>query len=145
MLQVGQMAPDFTVKTHRDRTVKLSDFRGRRVILWFYPKADTPGCALEGCGFRDLFPQIEAKSGVVLGVSFDTVEENRKFAEKFAFPYELLCDVDRKIGVAYGAAKDASASSPSRIGYVIDESGKIARAYPNVDARTFPEMILSEL
>jgi thioredoxin-dependent peroxiredoxin len=145
MLKPGDKAPEFKVKTHQGKDVTLSDFKGKNVILWFYPKADTPGCTAEGCGFRDRISQFEKKNTVVLGVSFDTVDENAKFAEKFHFPFPLLCDTERKIGMAYGACATATDGHAQRIGYVIDGTGKIKQAHPKVDAKSFPETVLAEI
>lgn len=145
LLKVGEAAPEFEVQSHEGKTVKLSDFRGKHIVLWFFPKADTPGCTVEGCTFRDQFQNFTKKNVIVLGVSFDAVEANRAFAKKFQFPFQLLCDVDRKLGVAYGACKDASAASAARIGYWIDKSGVVRAVYPQADAATFPEAVLNEI
>ncbi len=145
MLKVGDIAPDFSVKSHQGGTVSLKDFKGKNVILYFYPKADTPGCTAQGCGFRDRIADYEKKNVVVLGVSFDTVAENAAFAEKFRFPFSLLCDTDKAIGVAYGAVKTAEDKYPARIGYVIDTGGKIKSAHAKVDAASFPETVINEI
>ncbi|HYP25983.1 MAG TPA: peroxiredoxin [Blastocatellia bacterium] len=145
MLQVGDPAPDFTARAHTGEDVSLRDLRGKNVVLWFYPKADTPGCTAEGCGFRDRIESYSGKNVEILGVSFDTEEENRAFAEKFNFPYRLLCDTDRKVGVAYGAADDPSAQYARRITYVIDPEGRISKAVGQVNAREHPEQLLGEL
>ena len=144
MLTEGTAAPQFSVKSDDGKTVSLKDFLGKTIILWFYPKADTPGCTAEGCGFRDRMSQFTKKNAVVLGVSFDTVEENQAFKKKFGFPFPLLCDTERQIGVAYGACKDKTAKNATRIGYIIDPAGKIKRAYSSVDARSFPEQVLGD-
>lgn len=143
MLKKGDLAPGFQVKTHEGKEVRLSDFLGKKVILWFYPKADTPGCTAEACGFRDRRGTFEAKNTVLLGISFDTVQENAAFARKFAINYPLLCDVDRKIGLAYGACKSETESYAQRIAYVIDAQGKIENVFEKVDARQFPEEALA--
>jgi peroxiredoxin Q/BCP len=145
MLKVGDVAPDFTVRAHTGEDVSLKDFKGRRVVLWFYPKADTPGCTAEGCGFRDRQQGYAEKNAEILGVSFDTVEENRAFAEKFNFPFRLLCDTKREIGMAYGACDSADAGHARRITYVIDEDGRIAQAFEQVNAREHPEELLATL
>jgi thioredoxin-dependent peroxiredoxin len=145
MLNPGDEAPDFEAKDHKGNTVRLHDLRGKRVVLWFYPKADTPGCTAEGCSFRDLGNEYAAKNAAILGVSFDTCEENEKFAQKFHFTFPLLCDTDRKIGLAYGAAEKPSDEYARRIAYVIDENGKIAQAHPKVDAKTYPAEQLATL
>ncbi len=145
MLNVGDTAPDFTVKSHQGKDVRLQDYRGKNVVLYFYPKADTPGCTAQSCGFRDRMSDYEKKNTVVLGVSFDTVAENKAFADKFGFPFLLLCDTDKMIGLAYGAAKTKDDGAPARIGYVIDPQGKVKAAYPRVDARTFPSTVINEI
>ena len=145
MLEVGQAAPEFSVKSHKNTDVSLKDFRGKNVILYFYPKADTPGCTAQGCGFRDRINKFEEKNTVVLGVSFDSVSENKAFAEKFQFPFLLLCDIEKKLGLAYGAIKTVDDKHASRIGYVIDTQGKIKGAYPKVDAKAFPDQMLALL
>src|SRR5262249_5496832 len=100
---------------------------------------------MEGCGFRDLYAEFQEKNTEILGASFDTVEDNAAFAEKFAFPFPLLCDTRRDIGVAYGAADTRSAEMASRISYVIDPQGKIAQAYPKVSPKSHPKEILQGL
>jgi thioredoxin-dependent peroxiredoxin len=145
MLNVGDEAPDFEVLNHRGEKVALHDLRGRKVVLWFYPKADTPGCTAEGCSFRDLIGEYEAKNATVLGVSFDDVAANARFVEKFHFPFQLLCDTDRKMGLAYGAAESPTDEYAKRIAYVIDENGRIAQAHPKVDARSYPAEQLATL
>jgi thioredoxin-dependent peroxiredoxin len=145
MLKVGDQAPDFTVKSHTGEDISLSDFKGRRVVLWFYPKADTPGCTAEGCGFRDRQPIYAEKNTQILGVSFDTVEENKAFAEKFGFTFPLLCDTEREIGLAYGACDAKDAGYAKRISYVIDEEGRIAQAHEQVNAREHPEELLATI
>lgn len=145
MLKVGDTAPDFTVKTHKGNVISLKDFKGKTVILYFYPKADTPGCTAQGCGFRDRAPDYDKKNAVVLGVSFDTVAENAAFAEKFKFPFSLLCDTDKAIGVAYGAVKSKDDKYPARVGYVIDPQGKIKSAHAKVDAAAFPQTVINEI
>jgi len=99
MLAVGDTAPDFTVNTHEGKPLTLSSLRGHKVLLWFYPKADTPGCTIEGRGFCDQHSAFEKAGIVVLGVSFDGVDANAAFAKKFGFQYPLLCDTERKIGI----------------------------------------------
>ncbi|MEC7640521.1 MAG: peroxiredoxin [Nitrospinota bacterium] len=145
MLAVGTDAPDFSVKDHNGNTVSLKDFRGKKVVLWFYPKADTPGCTMEGQGFRDKFNCFEDKDVVVLGVSLDNESENKAFAEKYSLPYSLLCDVDRSISLPYKALKSPDAVYASRITYVIDENGKIAEAIDKVDTETHANDLCSNL
>ena len=126
LLPVGSPAPDFTVQDHLDRTVRLADLRGRRVILYWYPKADTPGCTKEACGFRDRHAQI-AGAGLIYGVSFDSPKSNKAFVDKFKLPFPLLCDTTRAMSIAYGAAGRFSVF-PDRITYVIAADGTIETA-----------------
>lgn len=145
MLKVGDSAPAFTVQDHHGKSVSLEQFQGKKVVLWFYPKADTPGCTAEGCGFRDRQSLFTEKNAVLLGVSFDTVAENAAFARKFGFEFPLLCDTTRSIGLSYGACQTESDTYAQRIAYVIDGNGKIASVYPKVDAKTFPETVLKAI
>tara|TARA_B100000686_G_scaffold324891_1_gene381017 strand:+ start:1212 stop:1649 length:438 start_codon:yes stop_codon:yes gene_type:complete len=143
MLSVGTEAPGFNVKDHNNNSVSLKDYRGKVVVLWFYPKADTPGCTQEGKGFRDLYKEFEGKNVVVLGVSLDTVEENKAFADKFKFPYPLLCDVDREIAKSYCAISGPNDDYASRITYVIDNLGVIIEAIEEVNTATHAKDICS--
>jgi thioredoxin-dependent peroxiredoxin len=133
MLAVGSAAPDFRVEAHDGSVVTLSGLRGRKVVLWFYPKADTPGCTVEGKGFCASHDEFASRGVVILGVSFDDRTANKAFADKFGFPYLLLCDTDRRIGMAYGACDSPSAKHAKRITYVIDEDGIIRHALAKVD------------
>jgi thioredoxin-dependent peroxiredoxin len=145
MLTAGDSAPDFTVMTHEGKPLTLSSLHGHKVLLWFFPKADTPGCTAEGCSIRDQFSYYQENDVVVLGVSFDNVEDNAAFVKKFNFPFALLCDADRKIGLAYGACDNPKARYADRISYLIDEQGKIARAYPQVNPRDHAAQVLVDL
>jgi peroxiredoxin Q/BCP len=145
MLKVGDPAPDFTASSHQGAPVSLSDFRGKKVLLWFYPEADTPGCTLEGRGFRDHQEYYDDNGIQILGVSFDPVERNAAFAQKFDFRFPLLSDPDHKIAQAYGACSAAKAQHAERISFLIDEHGKIARIYDNVDPRDHPAKVLAEI
>jgi peroxiredoxin Q/BCP len=134
LLAVGTLAPAFEVRDHTGVVRRLADYRGKRVILWFYPKASTSVCTKQGCGFRDQSPALEALGVAVLGVSFDDAERNRAFATAQRFSFPLLCDVDRKIGLAYGACETARDAFPRRITYVIGADGKIEQAIETKDA-----------
>ncbi len=145
MLKVGDAAPDFTVLSHDGAPVSLSGLRGKKVLLWFYPEADTPGCSLEGRGFRDHQEYYDDNGIRIVGVSFDPVDRNAAFALKYAFKFPLLCDVDREIALAYGACSDAKARYAERVSFLIDEDGKIARVYDHVDPRDHPAKVLAEI
>ena len=136
MLAKGTSAPNFSVKDHNGNDVSLSDFKGKKVVLWFYPKADTPGCTVEGKGSRDDYEKFTKKNTVILGVSLDNESGNKAFAEKFDFPYPLLCDVKQKIALAYEAVKGPEDQYASRITYVIGEDGIILEAISQVDTKT---------
>jgi peroxiredoxin Q/BCP len=136
-LQVGQAAPDFELPSDSGRKVKLSDFRGKRVIVYFYPKDDTPGCTTQACGFRDAYPQIEEQNAVVLGISPDGVESHVKFKTKFNLPFILLADEDHAVAEAYGAWGEKSTYGKKYMGilrshFVVDEKGKLVDAQVKV-------------
>src|SRR5947207_2052145 len=101
-LKVGDTAPDFELPSDTGETIKLSDFRGKRVVLYFYPKDDTPGCTTQSCGFRDTYPQIEERNAVVLGVSPDDARSHQKFKTKYDLPFTLLVDADHAVAERYG-------------------------------------------
>ena len=132
-LNVGDPAPDFTAVTDSGDTLRLSDLRGKRVVLYFYPKDDTPGCTAQACGFRDQYPVIEEKNAVVLGVSPDSARSHSKFKTKYNLPFTLLVDEDHAIAEAYGVWGEKSMMGKKYMGvershFVIDEAGKIAAA-----------------
>ena len=102
-IEEGQAAPDFTLPDETGRPVSLGDFRGRDMILFFYPRDDTPGCTKEACGFRDLWGEIQAEGAVVLGISPDTAPSHQEFIHKYELPFPLLCDTDKKVMTEYGA------------------------------------------
>lgn len=136
-LKVGDLAPDFSLPAENGETVTLSDFRGKRVILYFYPADDTGGCTMQACGFRDLYPQIEEQNGVVLGVSSDGIESHRKFKTKYSLPFLLLADEEMKVAVLYGVQKAKLWGIPlpfkERTHFVIDEAGRIVAVERNVN------------
>jgi peroxiredoxin Q/BCP len=145
MLKAGDAAPDFIAQSHVGATISLASLRGKKVLLWFYPEAETPGCSLEGRGFRDHQEYFDDNGIHIIGVSFDPIDRNEAFARKFDFKFPLLSDVDRKIALAYGACSDAKAQHAERISFLIDEQGKIARVYDNVDPRDHPAKVLAEI
>ncbi|MEO2043007.1 MAG: peroxiredoxin [Nitrospinaceae bacterium] len=145
MLQLGTDAPGFSVNDHNGNTINLKDYRGKKVVIWFYPKADTPGCTIEGQGFRDDFKSFEDKNIQIFGVSLDNEADNKAFAEKFSFPYPLLCDVNREIALGYQAVESADAQYAARITYVIGEDGKILDSIASVDTKTHSKDLCSRL
>lgn len=130
MLSIGEMAPDFELLSDENSPVKLSDFRGKRVVLFFYPKADTPGCTTQACGFRDNFPVIEAAGATVLGISPDSPQELAKWRAKMGFPYSLLSDPDHAVANAYAVWGEKKMYGKAYEGiirshFVIDAQGKL--------------------
>ena len=130
-LQGGDLAPDFSLPSDSGESVRLSDLRGKRVVLYFYPKDDTSGCTTQACGFRDAYPQIAEKNAVVLGVSADGVKSNQKFKTKYTLPFTLLVDEDHSVAEAYGAWGEKSMYGKKYMGiirshFVIDEEGRLA-------------------
>lgn len=143
-LAVGDLAPDFSLKDHTGTPRSLAEFVGRRLVLFFYPKADTPGCTVESCGFRDRAADFE-KAGIALaGASFDTVEDNAAFARKHRLPFPLLCDTEKTLAVAYGAA-EASSPVPQRHTIVIGVDGRIEKIYRSVSPKDHPDAVLRDL
>lgn len=131
--KIGEPAPNFEALTDTGERVKLSDFRGRRVVLYFYPKDDTSGCTKQACGFRDNYPVIEEQNAVVLGVSPDGVASHQKFKTKYELPFTLLVDEEHTIAELYGVWGEKSMYGRKYMGiirshFVIDEAGKIADA-----------------
>ena len=143
-------APDFQLLDDEGTPVRLSDLRGHRVVLYFYPRADTPGCTVESCEFRDLMPRIEEKDARVLGISPDTVKDVRKFRQKFGFPFHLLADADHTVAEAYGVWVEKSMFGKGYMGvgrttFVIGPDGAIERIYRQVTPEGHAETVLREL
>lgn len=150
MLKVGDTAPAFTAAADGDRTVSLKDYRGKRVILYFYPKDNTPGCTQQACDFRDNFARFEGGDTAVLGVSPDSVKSHDKFKSKFELPFPLLSDEDRKIAQAYGVWREKSLYGKKYMGvvrstFVIDEQGKIAAVHDKVRVKGHIAELLENL
>ncbi len=121
-LQIGDPAPDFELTGDDGSKVKLSAFRGRRVVVYFYPKDDTPGCTTQACGFRDRYPQIEEQNAVVLGISPDDLASHKRFKTKYNLPFHLLVDEGHRVAEAYGVWGDGS---NLRSHFVVDENGRL--------------------
>jgi peroxiredoxin Q/BCP len=129
-LKVGNKAPDFTLPDETGNLVKLSSLKGKKVILYFYPKDDTPGCTTQACGFRDEYPSIEEAGALVLGISPDGAKSHTKFKTKQKLPFSLLSDEDHKVAEKYGAWGEKSMYGKKYMGilrshFVIDEAGKL--------------------
>jgi len=149
LLKEGQIAPPFStqmVTGDQQAPVSLSDFHGRKVILYFYPKDETPGCTKEACAFRDGYSRFSNAGLTVLGCSVDSADAHKKFIQKYNLPFSLLLDPDKKIATAYGAANGIPILGlDRRITYVIDEKGNVLKVYPNVDPSTHAIEILNDL
>jgi peroxiredoxin Q/BCP len=129
-LNVGDLAPDFSLLSDTGETVRLSDLRGRRVVLYFYPKDDTSGCTTQACGFRDAYLEIEEKNAIVLGISPDGVKSHQKFKTKHNLPFTLLVDEDHSASEAYGVWQEKSMYGKKYMGivrshFVVDEHGRL--------------------
>ncbi len=139
-LQEGQPAPDFTVETDKGETVSLKDFAGKRVVLYFYPKANTPGCNMEACGFRDNMDMLESAGATVVGVSLDDAASHQKFRDKFDLPFTLLTDTEHKVADAYGVYGQKSFLGRKYMGvdratFIIGIDGKLEKVWPKVSPR----------
>ena len=149
-IKVGDQAPDFETVDDQSKRVKLSELRGKRVVIYFYPKDDTPGCTRQACGFRDNYSNVEGKNSVVLGVSPDDVESHQAFKSKFSLPFPLLVDSDHAIAEAYSVWGEREVNGNKFMGifrssFVIDEQGKVIDAHYNVSPEDSVESALAAL
>ena len=149
MLQIGDKAPDFTLPDADNNSVSLSNFIGKKIVLWFYPKANTPGWTIEGKGFRDEFQEFEEKNVQILGCSADPPKKQKKFCEKKNFPYFLLSDESHEMLKAYGVwgkkkFMGREYMGISRVTYIIDENGVIEKVYEKVSVKSHAKDILSD-
>lgn len=150
MLETGSRAPEFSLPDQDGNMVSLSDFRGKKVILYFYPKDDTPGCTAQACNFTERFPQIAEKGAVVLGISKDSVESHKKFHTKYGLCFPLLSDPQIEVIRAYDAWKEKKLYGKSFLGiirstYLIDEEGVIIEAIAKVKAKENADQMLKYL
>ena len=150
MLQPGDRAPDFDLPDQSGNRIRLSDVLDQTVVLYFYPRADTPGCTTQACGVRDHGADYEAAGARVIGVSPDTVDAVKKFADKFDLDFTLLADADHAVAEKYGAWVEKSMYGKKYMGvqratFIIDAKGKIARAFPKVSPKTHDETVLKAL
>ena len=150
MLAVGEEAPGFTLENHAGEPVSLAHFAGRPVVVYFYPRADTPGCTTEACGFRDAWADFEAAGTAVLGISDDPVADLAAFRERYDLPFALLSDPDGAVASAYDAYGEKSMFGRTfdgvfRTTYLVDADGRVAAAYPDVDPDGHAEAVLAEV
>ena len=139
-LAVGDKAPAFALKDQDGKLVRLSSFKGKRVVVYFYPKADTPGCTTQSCSLRDAFPQLKKLKAAVVGISPDAPEKQKKFDDKYGLGFPLLADEDHKVAEAWGVWGKKSLYGRSFMGivrsaFVVDEKGKIAGAFYKVSPK----------
>jgi peroxiredoxin Q/BCP len=149
-LEPGDKAPEFAIQTDEEQEVKLSDYRGKKVLLYFYPKDNTSGCTTQACSLRDHFTEFEEKNAVVLGVSPDGVASHQKFRSKYALPFNLLVDPDHKLAELYGAWGEKSMYGKKYMGiirsqFLIDEGGLIVDAKYKVSPKKSAEVALKHL
>jgi peroxiredoxin Q/BCP len=150
MLAAGDVAPDFTLPDQDGTAVTLSALRGRPVVLYFYPRDDTPGCTAQACGLRDSLGELERQGAVVLGVSGDSVRSHRKFADKYGLPFPLLADEAHDVGRAYGVWKykqlfGKEVGFYERTTYVIDGDGRVRQVLPRVKPDAHVDQVLAAL
>ena len=150
LLAVGAQAPEFTTTDQDGEERSLSDFRGKKVILYFYPKDNTPGCTKEACAFRDQFAAFRQLNVEILGVSVDSASSHKSFAQKYALPFTLLADPEKRLVEAYGVWAEKHLygkkyMGTNRVTYVIDEAGKIAAVFPRVKTEKHAEELLTIL
>lgn len=150
MLKEGDKAPEIWLETDTGEPFQLSKLKGKKVVLYFYPRADTPGCTVEACEFRDSSKMFSKKGAVIVGISPDAPKPQARFKEKFALPFTLLCDVDRKAAEAYGVWKEKNMYGKKVMGierttFLIGEDGRIARIFPKVKAQGHAAQVLAAL
>ena len=150
MLEIGTKAPAFTLPDQDGNMVSLKDFKEQKVVLYFYPKDNTPGCTKQACNFGELFPQFREKGAVVLGVSKDSVASHKKFQEKYNLPFTLLSDTELKVIQAYDVWQEKNMYGKKTMGvvrttYLRDEKGVIVKAFGKVKAAENPQQMLDEL
>lgn len=150
MLKQGDKAIEFSLKSYDGKNVSLSDFRGKKIVLYFYPKDNTPGCTKEACGFRDVYDYILEAGAVVIGISPDSQASHEKFINKFNLPFYLLSDEDHKIAEAYGAWGEKKSYGKTYMGiirstFIINENLEIEKVFPKVSPEHHAEEILNLL
>ncbi len=145
MLAPGEPFPAWSLLDHNGATVTSSDLRGKTYLLWYYPKAMTPGCTREGCALRDSFSEFSRRGVEVLGISFDDPKSNAEFVAKEKFPFRLLSDTERSLAVQVGAADSPGRLFARRISYLVGGDGKVLKAYDKVDPASHAQEVLTDL
>ena len=150
MLEIGTPAPDFTLPDQNGVMHSLSDYRGQKVVLYFYPRDNTAGCTKQACAFGELYPQFQEKGAVVIGVSKDSVASHKRFEEKYGLPFTLLSDTEKEVLQAYDVWKEKKMYGKVSMGvvrttYLIGEDGTILKAFGKVKAADNPAQMLGEL
>jgi thioredoxin-dependent peroxiredoxin len=144
MVAEGERAPDFELRSDAGEAVSLSGLRGKPVVLYFYPRSDTPGCTKQACAIRDAWGEFERRGAVVLGVSTDSERAQARFKEKCGLPFTILADPERTIGDVYGVSQEGK-ESYERSTFLIDEEGNVAKVLKRVDPGTHADQVLAEL
>jgi len=145
-IQLGQSAPDFTLVDQHNKQHTLSDYQGQWVVVYFYPKDDTPGCTTEACSFRDAINHIIAKRAVVFGISLDDVESHQKFSKKNNLPFSILSDADGKVAKQYDSLGDYWVIKfAKRNSFIVNPAGDIVKIYKGVDPQTHVQKVLKDL
>lgn len=150
MIEEGQKAPNFILPDENGNEVSLNSFQGKKVVLYFYPKDNTPGCTKEACSFRDSFPEFENVNAVILGVSGDYAASHKKFKEKYELPFTLLSDENKEVLEKYGVWKEKNKFGKKyrgveRTTVIIDEDGNIQKIFPKVKVNRHTEEVLKEI
>lgn len=149
-MELNEKVADFSLQTEENKTLHLKDFAGTPVVLFFYPRADTPGCTIEACGFRDVFKKIQATGAVVLGISRDTPAAQKKFKDKYNLPYTLLADVDETVCKQFGVLKEKNMYGKKVMGierttFLIGPDRKLLKIFPKVKPEGHAEEVLAVL
>jgi len=149
-LNVGDKAPSFKLKNQDAKVISLSDLKGKPIILYFYPKDDTPGCTKEACNFRDEFPKFGKMKAEIIGVSIDSVESHKKFADKYKLPFNLLADEKKEVVEKYGVWKEKNMYGEKYMGierttFIINTEGKISKIFPKVKVEEHNKEVMEAL